>query len=91
MELFIGLSPFALHRFRQVRFLRLWRLCLFLLSTPNSDDLCWFHGPAGFNDLLNMVVNPGEFLEFLENDQAGAPSATSISRLKRRWPGNATG
>ena len=58
------------------------------LSTPNNDHHCWFHGPASFNDLHIMVVNPGDFLEFLVYDQAGSPSATSMTR---RWPGNATG
>ena len=34
-------------------------------SSPNSDGLRWFHGPASYNDLHIMVVNPGDFLEFL--------------------------
>ena len=48
------------------------------LSTPNSDDFRWLHGPASFNALHAMVVNPVDFLESLVYDQAGSPSATSI-------------
>ena len=56
-----------------------------------GDVSRWFHGPAGFEELHGMFVNPDECLEFLVYDRAGAPSATSIVRLTRRWPSNATG
>ena len=60
-------------------------------SNLNSDASRWFHGPAGFNELHMIVVNPGEFLEFLVYDQAGTPYATSIIQMTRRWPGSSTG
>ena len=56
-----------------------------------GDVTRWFHGPAGVEKLHGMIVNPGEFLDFLVYDRAGAPSAPSIVRLTHRWPGNATG
>ena len=62
-----------------------------LLSIASNDDLRWRHGRANFHDLLNLVINAFEFLEFLVCDQAGAPSATCVSRLTRRCRGNATG
>ena len=62
-----------------------------MLSTARNDELYWFHGPANFNDLPNMVVNLGEFFEVLVGDQAGVPPATCVTRLTRHWLGNATG
>ena len=68
---------------------------LALVSDPTFDCLGdtarWIHGPAGFDELHRLCVNPGDFVEFLVYDHGGLSSATSIVRLTRRWPGNATG
>ena len=44
---------------------------------------------VAFEELHGMFVKPGEFLEFLVYDLAGAPSATSS--MTHLWPGSATG
>ena len=56
-----------------------------------GDSARWIHGPAGFDELHRLSANPGDFVEFLVYDHGGMPSATSIVRMTRQWPGNATG
>ena len=67
---------------------------LALVSDPTFDCLGdstrWIHGPAGFDELHRLCVNPGDLVEFLVYDHGGMPSATKKVRLTRRWRGNAT-